>query len=259
MHTSLTRIAFAALTLLAATAGSAAHAQATLNQSKALAGSVTPGDTAGFPVTLSVPGSYKLTGNLVVPAGLSGIEVTGSGVTLDLNGFNISGPITCSRDAITFAVTCSNFVASNFGVALKGFGNTVRNGQVRGFAYGVQFYGADVAENLLVEQNAFYGVVGANQSGARTLIRGVRSQLNGGAGFAVGDALVEGSTAASNGSDGFNLTRTVVLDSVAFNNKEVGFKGNNLGIGRSVAQGNKAGNIVSATSMGGNLNGNVPF
>jgi hypothetical protein len=30
-----------------------------INQAKALAGGVTPGDTAGFPVALSAPGSYR--------------------------------------------------------------------------------------------------------------------------------------------------------------------------------------------------------
>jgi hypothetical protein len=37
-----------------------------ITQAKALNGSVAPGDTAGFPVTISVPGSYRLMGNLTV-------------------------------------------------------------------------------------------------------------------------------------------------------------------------------------------------
>lgn len=35
-----------------------------INQSRALAGGVTSGDTPGFPVTISQAGSYPLTGNL---------------------------------------------------------------------------------------------------------------------------------------------------------------------------------------------------
>ena len=38
-----------------------------IDQNHALAGNVTPGDTPGFPVTISQPGSYRLTGNLIVP------------------------------------------------------------------------------------------------------------------------------------------------------------------------------------------------
>lgn len=33
----------------------------------ALAGDVTPGDTPGYPVTLSLPGKYKLGGNIEQP------------------------------------------------------------------------------------------------------------------------------------------------------------------------------------------------
>ena len=37
-----------------------------IDQNRALAGNVTPGDAPGFPVTLSQPGSYRLSGNLRV-------------------------------------------------------------------------------------------------------------------------------------------------------------------------------------------------
>jgi hypothetical protein len=43
----------------------------------------------GFPYTISQPGSYKLSGNLSVPANIDGILITASNVTLDLNGFSI--------------------------------------------------------------------------------------------------------------------------------------------------------------------------
>jgi hypothetical protein len=39
-----------------------------IDQNRALAGNVTPGDNPGFPVTLSLPGSYRLSGNLTAPA-----------------------------------------------------------------------------------------------------------------------------------------------------------------------------------------------
>src|SRR5260370_231741 len=47
----------------------------------------------GYPSVINVPGSYKLSGNLTVQqAGVSGIQISASNVTLDLNGFMISGP-----------------------------------------------------------------------------------------------------------------------------------------------------------------------
>jgi hypothetical protein len=38
-----------------------------IDQNHALGGGVTPGDAAGFPVTISQSGSYRLSGNLTVP------------------------------------------------------------------------------------------------------------------------------------------------------------------------------------------------
>ena len=69
-----------------------------INQAGAMQGGVTAGDTAaGFPVTISEFGSYRLTGNLTVAdAGTTAIEVTSGDVTIDLNGFIISGMTTCS-------------------------------------------------------------------------------------------------------------------------------------------------------------------
>ena len=251
--------------LLASTTGlfasTAARAQATIDQNKALAGSVTPGDGPGFPVTLSVPGSYKLTGNLVVPAGPSGIVVTATGVTLDLNGFNIGGPITCSRNGATASVTCSAPTATNYGVEFTTGGNVVRNGSVRGFSTGVRFLGADLLENLLVEQNFSSGVQSPSFVGARTLIRGVRVQLNGGHGMVVSATLVQGSTSAANGGHGLYGGRTVVYDSVSVDNKGAGFTGNNIVVGRTQSEGNKGGNYVSTVSAGNNVDGtsSVPF
>src|SRR6188508_1383609 len=61
-----------------------------ISQAKVNAGGITPGDSAGFPATLSRPGRYKLSGNLAVPVNQSGIQITTTDVTLDLNGFTIS-------------------------------------------------------------------------------------------------------------------------------------------------------------------------
>jgi hypothetical protein len=53
----------------------------------------TPGDNDASPslFKISQPGSYYLTGNITGVAGRHGIEIAASGVTLDLNGFEILG------------------------------------------------------------------------------------------------------------------------------------------------------------------------
>src|SRR5688572_25403327 len=68
-----------------------------IDQNRALAGNVTPGDTPGFPVTISLPGSYRLSSNLTVSnMTTSAVLITTNDVTLDLNGFTIKGPNVCS-------------------------------------------------------------------------------------------------------------------------------------------------------------------
>src|SRR5947199_10311415 len=68
-----------------------------INQNAALAGNVTPGDAPGFPVTISVSGSYRLSGNLTVPDTVTtAIRIQADNVAIDLNGFSILGPLVCS-------------------------------------------------------------------------------------------------------------------------------------------------------------------
>src|SRR5262245_60243098 len=68
-----------------------------IDQNKAIAGGVTPGDAAGFPVTITQPGSYRLSGNLIVPnSNTNAIEIASDFVTIDLNGFSILGPVNCA-------------------------------------------------------------------------------------------------------------------------------------------------------------------
>src|SRR5262249_48726920 len=68
-----------------------ANAQVLINQADALAGNVTPGDAPGFPVTISQPGSYRLSSNLDVPSHGLGIDIQADDVSIDLNGFRIRG------------------------------------------------------------------------------------------------------------------------------------------------------------------------
>jgi len=69
---------------LAPVCGFAVDGQVLINQSTVMS-------AGGFPYIISQPGSYKLTSNLIVPNFVSGIQISASNVTLDLNGFTISG------------------------------------------------------------------------------------------------------------------------------------------------------------------------
>ena len=65
----------AALALLPATPAFAAG-EILITHGKILAGNLTPGDTAGYPGTISTPGAYELVGNLLVPANKIGLQIT---------------------------------------------------------------------------------------------------------------------------------------------------------------------------------------
>ena len=92
----ITLVLFALLAIVTAREVRAVDGVIEINQARAIAGGVTPGDTPGFPVTISAAGSYRLTGNLTVPAlNTTAISITANYVTLDLGGFLVSGPNTC--------------------------------------------------------------------------------------------------------------------------------------------------------------------
>jgi hypothetical protein len=62
----LRRIAWMAVVAVLACKLYAADGVVLIDQNRALAGGVTPGDAPGFPVTISQHGSYRLSGNLTV-------------------------------------------------------------------------------------------------------------------------------------------------------------------------------------------------
>jgi parallel beta-helix repeat protein len=162
-----------------------------INQDKAVAGNVTPGDTGGFPVTISQRGSYRLTSNLTVPSGPNGIHITADDVTLDLNGFAIVGN-GCSGTPLVCAGSASGVVAQDIRT-----GVTVMNGTVRGMPSGAVWVGNGRVERMQIVGN-LQGI---------TMKRGVVTnnvvQGNQGLGiWLVETGSVTGNTALDNGSLG---------------------------------------------------------
>ena len=110
-----------------------------INQAQAMAGGITPGDTPGFPVRITVPGSYELTSNLEVPAGKAGIEIIASHVTLNLNGFLIfkkvadPGVLAISAGPAASFISVSNgHIQGMGGISLAGSAHRVELVQFEG-------------------------------------------------------------------------------------------------------------------------------
>ena len=113
-----------------------------ITQADALAGGVTPGDTPGFPVTLSVSGSYRFASNLQVSTSVNGIEVTAPEVTIDMAGFRMAG------GGVGFTAISSNQRAL-----------TIRNGTIRGFQLSAILAQNHylVVERMRIVDNATFG------------------------------------------------------------------------------------------------------
>lgn len=122
-----------------------------INHARALAGGITPGDTAGYPVTISQPGSYRLTSNLTVPGGVSGVEVTASDVSLDLNGFAILGPRTCTGTPVT---SCAGGTSGSGVSAAAAYRNIrIANGTIAGMHMGVLISSSGRIERVATHDN----------------------------------------------------------------------------------------------------------
>lgn len=117
----------------------------------------------GYPYSITQPGSYKLSGNLTVPdANTDAIQIKTDDVTLDLNGFIISGPEVCILG--TYPVQCSAQSTAlgygvNAGANIAGRNNiTVMNGTIRGMGAGavILFGHGEVVDRVRAEGNAAF-------------------------------------------------------------------------------------------------------
>jgi hypothetical protein len=109
------------------------------------------------PYTISQSGSYVVTQNLTVMANQTAITVNADFVTIDLNGFAIQGPNTCSY--ASGVVTCTA-LGTGQGIFASGRqGITVRNGAIRGTGAAglVAGIGARI-ENVTVSQVGGQGI-----------------------------------------------------------------------------------------------------
>lgn len=146
----------------------------------------------GFPYKITQPGSYKLSGNLVVTAeNTDAIDISTSNVTLDLNGFSITGPITCTGQGS--GLSCSN--GASTGVSAFGLGTTIKNGTVSGFNDGV------FIENGIVD--------------------GIQAYFNTNLGIEIQSGLATGNVALANGN-GIYVINGIATGNFATYNEYVG-------------------------------------
>ena len=217
-----------------------------INQASALAGNVTPGDTPGFPVTISTPGSYRLTGNLVITdLSANVIEITSDNVTIDLNGFSLIGPVVCTGSPVS---SCP-FMGSGTGIFSSKSNLTVLNGTIRGMNDGITFVGGDNhIEKVHATSNTSIGIGSGN---GQSLVTSCDTSFNGVFGI-FGNGKAEGNVAEGNGLDGI-VFAGAMTNNVAANNKGNGISGQGVFSGNSATTNGQAGiNAICPSFVSGN-------
>jgi hypothetical protein len=206
-----------------------------------------PGDSAGYPVRIdgSAGHSYTLTSDLAVTdVNTEVITVVAENVSIDLNGFEILGPVTCTGAGAT--LSCSGFGGgSGVGGGLRGM--NVHNGSIKGVGrFGVHLGRHGEARNLRVKWSGIKGIVAGDgstvsdnvvalnadngiEAGDRSLVTGNTSTENGGDGItAQVGSLVRANTSSLNGGDGVLCEGTMVHDNSITSNTGKGL--NLLGV-----------------------------
>jgi len=190
---------------------------------------------ADLPLTITQPGSYYLLENLVaIGFGEDAITIVVSGVTIDLNGFSISGSEVGIWDR---GITVSGQID----------GITVKNGTVR-----------DCAEiGVALDPN-----FGSNRA-RNSLVENVHAVANAGDGIRVHEnSLIVNSVARNNGGEGFRLSGSRIVGSSAWNNGLAGITALNRSVvdhcsstGNGTAGIFTSGSTVSASTVTDNVTG----
>jgi hypothetical protein len=271
-----------AAALVAALADTALAADGVLEINQACAGvGCFPGDAAGFPVTIDrdQTASYRLTSNLVnLDPDLSTIVIQDDHVTLDLNGFAISGPTVCT--GIGVGLSCLP-TGNGYGIYASSIltGITVKNGVVRGSPLsGIELFGDEnrvegvhaVSNGGSGIQLGQFGVVERcrairNESGILVTVEGLMRGNVVVGNKSIGMALsLSGGTASANvireNRFGFlsdSLASGLIVDNAVTDNDLAAILGGNGGYARNVFRGNggTGAQLTGGVEIGPNLCG----
>ncbi len=173
----------------------------------------TPGDATNLFI-ISQPGAYYLTGNITGVAGKSGIKVAANDVSIDLNGFTMTG------------VGGSGNIRGIDAISATAVRIHVFNGQVKDWGTGVGLYRNCIVDHLISSSNTADGI--GFDSG--TVVSDCVAENNGSRGFAGGDdVLVTHCTGIGNGGDGLIIFNDSRAEHCVFNRNGSSGIGSNTG------------------------------
>jgi parallel beta-helix repeat protein len=213
----------------------------------ALSAENTPGDSDSVFRVLAA-GSYYLTGPLTVPSGKSGIEVAGSNVTIDLNGFRLLGQIG-SLDGIHANGDLSGVTVRNGGiVATRGDGidasdctaMRIERVTVTGVTgQGIAVGGSNEVAHCIVRNSGSHGI----NTGDECRVADCTASDNGGIGIDVDNGCsVRDCIASGNATSGFSANAGCTFAGcAASDNLGIGFTANELAVLTDCSASNNAG------------------
>jgi hypothetical protein len=175
-------------------------AQTPIDQTLALKGGITPGHSPGFPITISVSGSYRLVGNLSVDPPSSAIVIAADNVTIDLNGFTIA-PLRAGSAKSFDAITDQG--ASRTGIV-------VRDGVISDFGTGIQLY-ASQQVTIAGLRASRMDSIGINV-GTSSTVSGNHSYLNRHGIITGAQAIVSRNVVYGNAGDGILTLQAAIIE-----------------------------------------------
>jgi hypothetical protein len=208
-------------------------------------------EITSLPWTITTQGSYIINQNL--KANWHGIKVQANNVTIDLNGYSISG----------------NNTSGGYGVYINGRSNVeIRNGTIRNFgSHGIHEESNSGRShrviNVRVMNNKGYGIY---LFGSNHMVKDCTVSDNVNTGIRVDTGVVSGNTVYGNGATGIYAETgvSVIGNSVYLNSQDGIFAGNGCAVVNNAAYGNGgSGMLVSfGTTLKNNgsyYNGNYGF
>ena len=219
-----------------------------INQACASGVGCFPGDNPGLPVEITQTGSYRLTSNLTVPdENTDGIEVQVDGVSIDLGGFAIIGPVTCDN-----SLNCTP-AGSGHGINAGSAHQTgVSNGSIRGMgSFGLAGGFAAMVSNVRTSGNAVTGIAASVGS----IIENSTARRNGGQGIFISNCVVRGCASSSNGGDGIGSSQSTITQNTVSQNKRIGISsGSSIIVNNAVIL---SGTVGISTGSGATVQGNT--
>ena len=250
--------------IFAASPAFAGDGRVEINQTCATVTGCHPNDSPGFPVSMNFGGaalSYVLTSDLAVSSPNTGAISLPTGATLDLNGFTIQGPVSCTGKP----ATCDGS-GTGSGVSLSR--GLVRNGTIRGMGHsGISGVSMRV-ENVSIESNGQLGIAAFGSEALHVV--NCRVVQNGGDGITTNAGQPRGSLVVNtaifgNTGDGLEGAGLLLLGSMVDSNGGYAVNSNagqaNLTYKDSAFYNNNGGSanaqVLGGRSLGGNWCGDA--